>query len=55
MICVICVKCGKELTMPGGLVFSPPRDLNGTVIKYHLCGECYRRFLEWLSKPIKKV
>ena len=53
MICVICEKCGKEVTMPGGLGFSPPFNLYGQVTKRHLCVGCYWLFIEWLSNPIK--
>ena len=51
MINVICEKCGKELILAGGLVFSPPRDSNGQVFKRHLCIDCYSLFLRWLYKP----
>lgn len=40
MIKVNCFKCGGELRLLGGLLFSPP-DNSGYVEKFHICKECY--------------
>ncbi len=49
-----CDKCGNELKEYGGLAFSPPRTLPDEspsldVNKYHICADCWRKFLEWLK------
>jgi hypothetical protein len=35
-----CEKCGKILTRPGALIFSPP-DMGSECKKTHLCSNCY--------------
>ena len=40
----VCACCGKTLTEPGALVFSPPAGQGvavNKVTKYHLCRECF--------------
>ena len=44
---VVCSKCKKELTKPGGLAFSPPKGYN--CVKFHLCYDCWKKFLEWVT------
>ncbi|MDE1865069.1 MAG: hypothetical protein KGH94_00300 [Candidatus Micrarchaeota archaeon] len=46
----ICDMCGKELERFGALLFSPP-GMNGTVMKYHICTECF----ESLEGRIRKA
>jgi len=43
----ICDKYREELTEPGGLVFSPPKDGPPYTkrIKYHLCARAWREFV----------
>ena len=36
-----CDKCGRELTEPGALVFSPPKSEAWIVKKYHVCADCW--------------
>jgi hypothetical protein len=36
-----CDKCGKPITEPGALLFSPPN--NGVCLKTHICKECYEQ------------
>ncbi|MCH7850537.1 MAG: hypothetical protein IH845_02735 [Nanoarchaeota archaeon] len=43
-----CDICLKELEDFGGLLFSPP-DIEGKVIKNHLCGECYNKLIGYLK------
>lgn len=47
-----CAKCHTELKEYGGILFSPPID-NGvsvsTVIKTHLCSECYHIVFEFAT------
>jgi hypothetical protein len=38
MLKLHCDKCGKELTQPGALLFSPPTDDGWLVEKLHLPG-----------------
>ena len=48
MIIVICGRCHKELALPGGLAFSPPRGR--MTEKIHLCVPCWESFIEWMEK-----
>jgi len=41
MLKVNCDVCHKEITEPGGLLFSPPDKITGSVWKYHICNSCY--------------
>lgn len=53
MIKVKCDKCKRELKETGGLVFSPPFDIEyvGSVTqKLHVCRKCYDKLLKWLFK-----
>jgi hypothetical protein len=51
MIAPTCQKCGAELDEPGALVFSPPQTLGaGSVVKYHVCADCWQKLLSWLAK-----
>jgi hypothetical protein len=53
MIKVKCDKCRKELKETGGLVFSPPFDIEyvGSVTqKLHVCRKCYDKLLKWMQK-----
>ena len=43
-----CDRCGHELLVPAGLVFSPPESGN-TVRKFHLCVGCYEAFRSWIQ------
>jgi hypothetical protein len=40
-----CNSCGRQLTEPGAILFSPPKETAGgeTIMcnKYHLCQECF--------------
>lgn len=38
-----CDRCGKELLVPGALVFSPPFGIH-KVIKLHICVDCWSDF-----------
>jgi len=48
---IICDICRKEIVKPGALMFSPP-DKNGFCQKFHICTECFDR---WLEKEVKKA
>jgi hypothetical protein len=37
----VCDNCKKELKEFGAILLSPPK--NGLVVKYHLCGACYKK------------
>lgn len=37
---VRCDCCHKELNRPGALIFGPPEE-DGTVLKEHICYDCY--------------
>ena len=41
MLNLKCDKCGRELTQPGALVFSPPTGDGWLVEKYHVCADCW--------------
>jgi hypothetical protein len=41
MLNLKCDKCGRELSEPGALLFSPPRGDGWLVEKYHLCYTCW--------------
>jgi hypothetical protein len=42
-----CEFCKKELTEPGGLIFSPPDENdNGKTFKSHICVACYASLYE---------
>ena len=43
-----CKKCGRPITEPGALAFSPPSALADTVTKYHICQNCWIWLLRWL-------
>lgn len=49
-----CDRCGRTLTAPGGLVFSPPQSdiqsLYDTVTKFHICVNCWMDFGPWLLR-----
>lgn len=51
---VFCVKCGKELDEPGGLLFSPLlKKLRRTVFsveKLHVCYDCWIKLEKWMRK-----
>lgn len=52
-----CDRCQKELTTFGGLAFSPPEVLPaGTpcreVNKHHICVECWKQFMLWVTPPV---
>jgi hypothetical protein len=36
-----CDMCGRELRLPGALIFSPPTSEVWIVEKYHICAECW--------------
>ena len=44
-----CDKCGRELTEPGALVFSPPKGEMWIVEKYHVCADCWPAFVALLN------
>jgi len=44
-----CSFCGIPLTMPGGLLFSPPILETDYVIKRHVCSECYLKLLKLVN------
>ena len=44
-----CNKCGKELKEQGALVFSPPANMFGDVLKLHVCKSCWEKLLDWLQ------
>jgi hypothetical protein len=51
-----CDKCHRELTAYGALAFSPPETFpdescGREVGKYHICADCWRKFLAWLQQP----
>jgi hypothetical protein len=49
MISVTCVKCRKELDLPGAIVLSPPTEnYEGKVWKYHVCFHCWAKLEKWL-------
>jgi len=54
MIKVRCVKCDCELLTPGGILFSPPR-VEVTVIKMHLCVECYAEVFDFIHEPNEEL
>ena len=37
-----CDMCGNELTEFGGILLSPPSE-DSTVLKSHLCEDCYEK------------
>lgn len=39
-IAVVCVSCRKELDEPGGVILSPPDEMQ-RVTKYHACVKCF--------------
>ncbi len=41
MLKLKCDKCGRELSQPGALLFSPPTTDGWLVEKYHLCPDCW--------------
>ena len=49
-----CDGCRAPLTEPGGLAFSPPNG-HDECTKSHLCVECYRAFVVWLSERCTAV
>lgn len=50
-----CDKCGKELEVAGGIALSPPCSTGNTVIKYHICIECWNSFINWIQKKNNSV
>lgn len=44
-----CDKCKQELTEFGGILLSPPNELN-QVTKYHLCIVCYKELIALIEK-----
>lgn len=44
---VVCDRCNGEISLPGGLAFSPPSP-GGRVKKIHLCVDCWMRFMQWM-------
>ena len=49
-----CDRCGRELSEPGALVFSPPTNEAWVVNKYHVCADCWptvMSILEAAAKP----
>lgn len=57
---VKCEKCGKKLSEPGALIFSPPKSgfittgdnprffTDNITKKYHICSKCWDRLLTWI-------
>jgi len=48
-----CDVCQKLLKEPGGLLFSPPSQVQSRVYKYHLCKACYAGTLLGIWKHMK--
>jgi len=56
MLKVNCDVCHKEINEPGGLLFSPPDKITGSVWKYHICNSCYSQiahdlFMKRVEQP----
>jgi hypothetical protein len=41
MLDIKCDMCGRRLSEPGAIVFSPPLKGAWTVEKYHVCADCW--------------
>jgi hypothetical protein len=54
MLKVDCRRCGKELDVPGALVFGVP-DTDGGVSKHHVCIFCWDHLLAWIYRDADVV
>lgn len=58
MIRITCSRCNADLKDPGALIFSPPNQ-QGTVVKIHLCIDCWKdltyQFLKWPEVIIETI
>lgn len=46
---VDCRRCGRPISTPGALAFSPPPLHGDIVTKYHVCVLCWPDMLRWLD------
>jgi hypothetical protein len=53
MLNLKCDKCGRELSQPGALLFSPPTGEGWLVEKYHLCQDCWLATIA-LVRPVRQ-
>lgn len=55
MLNLKCDKCGRELIQPGALLFSPPKQDQWIVEKYHLCVACWSVIVGQVLKETQKT
>jgi hypothetical protein len=50
MLDVTCDYCGKPLTKPGALIFTPPDPRTRQCMKIHVCAPCWYSVKGWAEK-----
>jgi hypothetical protein len=51
---VICIKCHRELDLPGAVILSPPHESGGCFTS-NLCHWCYTALLVWLGEGVNEA